>query len=106
MIALVIFSIGLLALAGLQISALKGNDFSKRMTTAISLAETKIEQIKNLAFAEIQSESATQVTESGLNFTRQVIVTSNTNTKTIEVRVTWTRASKSYTVPISTIISP
>jgi type IV pilus assembly protein PilV len=105
MVALVILSIGLIALAGLQISALRGNTFSKRMTTAVSIAETKLEQIKNMSYGTIQSESTTSVTQSNINFTRQVIVTDNTTSKTVEVKVTWVNGSKSYTVPVSTIIS-
>lgn len=108
MITLVIMSIGLMALAGLQISAIRGNAFSKRLTTAISIAQSRLEQVKNTPYANIQSESSTQVTESNLNFTRQVTVTNNSplpNTKRVEVAVTWTQASKTYTVPISTIIS-
>ena len=111
MITLVIMSIGLMALAGLQVSAIRGNAFSKRLTTAISIAQSRLEQVKNTPYANIQSESPTQVAVSNpnLNFTRQVTVTNNSplpNTKRVEVVVTWTQASKTYTVPISTIISP
>ena len=110
MITLVIMSIGLMALAGLQVSAIRGNAFSKRLTTAISIAQSRLEQVKNTPYANIQSESSTQVAVSNpnLNFTRQVTVTNNSplpNTKRVEVTVTWTQASKTYTVPISTIIS-
>jgi type IV pilus assembly protein PilV len=107
MIALVVLSVGLVALAGLQISAIRGNAFSKRMTTAVSVANTRIEQIKNMPYANIQPESSTQITESNINFTRQVTVTNNSplpNTKTVNVTVTWKEGSKSFTVPISTVI--
>lgn len=108
MIALVVLSVGLVALAGLQISAIKGNAFSKRMTTAVTIANARLEEIKNTAYANIQSESSAQVTASNMNFTRQVTVTNDSpvlNTKTVNVTVTWKDGSKSHTVPISTIIS-
>jgi type IV pilus assembly protein PilV len=108
MITLVIMSIGLIALSGLQINAIRGNVFSKRLTTAVSIGQEKLEQIKNTSYANIQSESSTQINKSNINFTRQVIVTNNTNpanTKTVKVTVTWTQGSKSYTVPISTLLS-
>jgi type IV pilus assembly protein PilV len=108
MIALVIMSIGLTALAAVQISAIRGNAFSKRMTTAVSIADGKMEQIKNGSYASIISESATQVTQSNMNFTRQVTVTNNSplaNTKTVNVTVSWSEGSKSHTVPITTIVS-
>jgi type IV pilus assembly protein PilV len=108
MIALVVLSIGLIALAGLQISAMRGNTLSKRMTTAVSIANARIEQIKNMPYANIQSESSTQVTESNMTFTRQVTVSNDipvANTKTVNVTVTWKNGAKSHTVPISTVIT-
>jgi type IV pilus assembly protein PilV len=108
MIALVVLSVGLVALAGLQISAIKGNAFSKRMTTAVTIANARLEEIKNTAYANIQSESSTQVSASNMNFTRQVTVNNDSpvlNTKMVNVTVTWKDGSKSHTVPISTIIS-
>jgi type IV pilus assembly protein PilV len=108
MIALVVLSVGLVALVGLQISAIKGNAFSKRMTTAVTIANARLEEIKNTAYANIQSESSTQVSASNMNFTREVTVNNDSpvlNTKTVNVTVTWKDGSKSHTVPISTIIS-
>jgi type IV pilus assembly protein PilV len=108
MITLVILSIGLFALAGLQVSAIKGNAFSKRMTAAVSIANQKLEQIKDTAYANILSESSTQITQSNLQFTRQVTVTNNSplaNTKTVNVTVTWSDGSNSHSVPITTIFS-
>ena len=108
MIALVVMSIGLTALAAVQISAIRGNAFSKRMTTAVSIADGKMEKIKNGSYASIITESATQVTQSNMNFTRQVAVTNNSplaNTKTVNVTVSWSEGSKSHTVPITTIVS-
>jgi type IV pilus assembly protein PilV len=108
MITLVILSIGLVALAGLQVSAIKGNTFSKRMTAAVSIANQKLEQIKDTAYANILSEASTQITQSDMTFTRQVTVTNNTplaNTKTVNVTVTWSDGSTTRSVPIITIIS-
>jgi type IV pilus assembly protein PilV len=108
MIALVILSISLIALAGLQISAIRGNAFSKRMTTAVTIAEAKIEQLKNMPYVNIQSEASAQLTQGNMNFTRQVVVTNNSpiaNSKTVDVTVTWSDGSKSHTIPISTIVS-
>ena len=108
MITLVLLSIGLVALAGLQVSAIKGNALSKRMTTAVSIANQKIEQLKDTSYANILSESSTQVTQSNMRFTRQVMVTNNSplaNTKTVNVTVTWSEGSNSHSVPITTIIS-
>jgi type IV pilus assembly protein PilV len=108
MITLVILSVGLTALAGLQVSAIKGNTFSKRMTAAVSVANQKLEQLKDTDYANILSESSTQITQSNMRFTRQVTVTNNSplaNTKTVNVTVTWSDGSNSHSVPMTTIIS-
>jgi len=108
MLALAILSIGLLALGRLQISAIWGNALSRDMMTAVSIAEQKIEQLKNTPFANVQSESSTQVTVANRNFTRQVTVTDSSplpNTKTVSVLVTWKDKAKTHTVPLTTIIA-
>ncbi len=108
MLTLAIMSVGLLALAGLQITALRGNALSRRMTTAVSIAEQKIEQLKDTPFANIQAESPTQVTVSNLNFTRQVTVTNNSpldNSMTVSVSVSWKDGATTHTVPMATVIS-
>ena len=108
MITLVILSLCILALGGLQVNAIRGNALSKLMTKAVFIAEEKVEQIKNTSYTNIQSESPQQVIKSSMNFTRQVTVTNNSplpNTRTVNVTVTWQEGSKSYTVPLLTVVS-
>ena len=45
-----ILSIGLLGIAGMMTSAVRGNDFGKRMTTAENLAQERLEEFKNLSY--------------------------------------------------------
>ena len=106
LLTLAIMSMSLLALAGLQITALRGNALSRSITTAISIAEQRIEQLKNTSYAHIQAEAATQVTASNLHFTRQVTVTNGPlpNTKSVSVLVSWQDQSKTHTLPIATLI--
>ena len=106
MLTLAIMSVGLLALAGLQITALRGNALSRSMTTAVSIAEQRLEQLKNTPYSDIQAEAATQVTASNLHFTRQVTVTNGPlpNTKSVSVLVSWQDQSKTHTLPIATLI--
>ncbi len=112
LLALVILSLGLLALARLQISGLQGNAWSRDMTTAVAIAEEKTEQLRNTPFANIQIESATQVTVSNRNFTKAVTVTDDApdgltgTTKTVRVIVSWQDSKrKTHTVQIATIIA-
>jgi prepilin-type N-terminal cleavage/methylation domain-containing protein len=106
MLTVAIMGVGLLALAGLQITALRGNDLSRRMTTAVAIAEQSIEQLKNTPYTNIQAEAASEVTASNLHFTRQVTVTNGPlpNTKSVSVLVSWQDQSKTHTLPIATII--
>jgi len=106
MLTLAIMSVALLALAGLQITALRGNDLSRRMTTAVSIAEQSIEQLKNTPYTNIQTEAASEVTASNLHFTRQVTVTNGPlpNTKHVSVLVSWQDQSRTHTLPLATII--
>ena len=106
MLTLAIMSMSLLALAGLQITALRGNALSRRMTTAVSIAEQRLEQLKNTSYTNIQAEAVAQVTASNLHFTRQVTVTNGPlpNTKSVSVLVSWQDQATTHTLPIATII--
>jgi type IV pilus assembly protein PilV len=107
MMTLVILSIGLIALASMQISAMRGNSFSRRMTTAASVAEQVLEQVKNTPYNNVQSQSSTQVSASNMTFNSQVSVTNNTppNAKTVQVTVTWSDRGKSHNLQLATVIS-
>lgn len=48
LIALTIFAIGLLALAGMQVTAIRGNSTSQSLTSATSLAEGTMEWLQSL----------------------------------------------------------
>jgi len=50
MVAIVVFSFGILGLAKMQISAMHGNAVSKRMTTATQLASRQIEEIISMDY--------------------------------------------------------
>ena len=108
MLALVILTIGVLALADLQTVTLKRGISSQRLISAITIAEQKMETIKKTTYANIMAEPSTQVTASGLTFTRQVTVANDSplvNSKTVTVTVTWLDGSQNHTVPTATIIA-
>lgn len=99
MIAIFILVVALCGLIGVTVMAIKGNDFSKRMTTATTLAKDKMEQVKNMSYSSIvagttydylNEDSSTGT--AGSYFTRKLTVTDATpaaNMKTIEVEVSW-----------------
>jgi prepilin-type N-terminal cleavage/methylation domain-containing protein len=53
MIAIVVLSVALLALAGLQIISIRGNSFGNHMTEAITLAKDLMEEMKNEEWGDI-----------------------------------------------------
>ena len=96
LVAITILAVGLLGMAALQGTAIRGNALGMRNTEAIALIEDKIEEYKNTPYASI-AETTTAVTESNLGsggqFTRKTTVTINDpvpDTKTIAVEVSWT----------------
>src|SRR2546422_401229 len=92
MLALVILTIGVLALADLQTVTLKRGISSQRLISAITIAEQKMETIKKTTYANIVAEPSTQVTASGLTYTRQVTVANDS-----PEAVTWVEGSATMT---------
>jgi prepilin-type N-terminal cleavage/methylation domain-containing protein len=50
MIAIVIFSIGMLAIAKLQITATEGNSFARKMSEAANIAQDRTEEILSMGY--------------------------------------------------------
>lgn len=92
LVGLVILAIGLLAIAGMQITSIRGNYFSSSLTQATILAQDRMEKLKNLPYPSLSSGSDTE-TVSGTIFTMQwtVVPDSPADTwKTVTVTVKWT----------------
>jgi type II secretion system protein I len=106
LVALLLFSIGALALVKMQVGSIKGSGFNKETASAITLAQKKMEQLKNGTYPSVTS-NATGVTDQIAGITYTTTWVSNetgsapTRYKTVAVTVTW--GTKSIT--INTIIS-
>ena len=92
MIAIFVFSVGLLAVASMQISGTKGTANAKRHTIAATWASDRIEKLISLPYnhPDLADGTNAQVTED--LHTIAWTVTQNqliNNTKTILVTVTW-----------------
>lgn len=109
LIAITILAIGLLGMAGLQATAIKGNSFGIRNTEATALIEDKIEAYKNTPYASISAGITTETNlGSGGIFTRKSTVEDNTpatDMKTITVQVSWTDVIGTHTFSFRTIVS-
>ena len=52
LVAISILTVGLLAVASMQVSAIRGNHMSDNVTIAVALAEEKMEQLLNLDYGD------------------------------------------------------
>lgn len=97
LMAIIVLSIGFLALASMTITAIKGNAVASKQTIATTLAQEKIEEIKDRPYGEVIT--ATEDYDSVPNFSwarREMIVIDNDpepNMKRVDVIVS-TKDSK------------
>ena len=112
MIAVLIMSIGLLGLAGLQIVSTKTNSFSNQMTVGITLGQDKLEELRNLAYDDSQLTAGTHtdsgnpikgVGDMGFNRSWSVVEDAVNTLKTITVTVQWPDPDDSHSVQFTTI---
>ncbi len=100
-IAIMILTVGLLAVAKMQVSAIRGNYMSSNTTAALALAEEKMEDLlqKEYTHADLSNGNHEQVNineagQAGGIYHRIWVVQDDTpisNTKTIIVTVRWDR---------------
>jgi type IV pilus assembly protein PilV len=101
MIAIFILVVALLGVAGVTVSVINGNAFSKEITSASTLAQDKMEELKDTAYGSIASGSDTNSI-----YTRTWTVTSPiTDSKTIVVVVSWSRSGNAHNVTLRTILA-
>lgn len=114
MIAIFILTVALLGMAAVTVSVINGNAFSKEITTATTLAQDKMEEIKNLGYSGTPS-SDTTTTEDYKSITDYPTYKRDTeidaaspgaNMKTITVTVSWKRGSTTHNVILKTIVAP
>ncbi len=98
LIALVILSVALLALAGLMIYTTRSNSFGNHMTEATTLAQDKLEELRVTSWGDLLSgEYQDKVTTAtGIEYTRiWNIANATDNLRNVTVTVTWNSGSNS-----------
>ena len=111
LVTIVILSIGLLGIAGLTTGVIRGNHFSKNITSATAAAQTQLEAIKSRGYAEALEANfpADIVTMGGMSFNRTTTITADspaTNMKTASVTVNWTESNNTArSVVLETILA-
>lgn len=111
LVTIVILSIGLLGIAGLTTGVIRGNHFSKNITSATAAAQTQLEAIKSRGYAEAVEANfpADIVNMGGMSFNRTTTITADspaTNMKTASVTVNWTDSNNTArSVILETILA-
>ena len=107
LIAMSLLSIGFLGAASLTVGIIKGNYHAKSTTTAIILAQDKLEQMKHIGYTPAVSSTEAYNSISGYpNFRRNTTVSLNTpvvDTKTINVEVFW--KSDHHSIIVKTVLA-
>jgi len=118
LIAISIFSIGVLAVAAMQGTATRGNRLGNELTRATVLAQQQIEVLKSADTSHPATlatglptgnynDPNNPIDETGQNggiFTRSWVVAVNTTfSRLVTVTVSWTIGTKTYNVVLSTV---
>jgi type IV pilus assembly protein PilV len=113
LIAIVILDIGLLGTAVLTTGVIRGNFYSKNLTSATVIAQTQLEAVQREGYVTTTTtkfpSSAQTVGMGGVNFSRTTTITNDSpaaNMKTITVAVSWNEAGNAArSVNLQTILA-
>ena len=91
LVALIILSFSLLALAGLMVTTTKNNSFGNHMTEAATFAQDKLEELRAIKWENLSDGNYTDQQDvlTGITYTRNWNVTTNGSLKTITINVNW-----------------
>ncbi len=108
LVGLVLLAIGLLAIAGMQITSVRGNFFSSNITQASILAQDRLEVLRNLPYtdAALTVGKHNDGVIPGTIFTREydVSLVPGTSMLNIVVRVRW-RDTSDHEILFTTVRS-
>ena len=111
LVTIVILTIGLLGTAGLTTGVIRGNHYSKNLTSATAAAQTQLEAVKSggYAYAIAANFPNDTVQMGGMSFTRTTTITAGSpaaNMKTIAVVASWTESNgTARSLTLSTILA-
>ncbi len=102
LVGLVLFALGAVVFAQMQVLSVKGSSFGKDALTAITLAEQNLERLRNTPFNAIADNTVT----SGNMTVAWTVTTSGTapsRYKTILLTVSWVGKSISFSTIVSEV---
>jgi prepilin-type N-terminal cleavage/methylation domain-containing protein len=106
LVALVILSFSLLALAGLMVTTTKNNSFGNHMTEAATFAQDKLEELRAIKWENLNDGNHTdqQPGATGIAYTRNWNVTTKDSLKTITISVNWNDRT-SHSIRLISVLS-
>jgi len=112
-IAITLLAVGMMALATLQSSGIRGNDLGNRTTQALALAQDKLEEIINAdaigqAIAAGTDNNIDETGSAGGIFSRSWTIQNDTpapDEQTLDITVTWNDIIGQHNVTVSGVIT-
>jgi type IV pilus assembly protein PilV len=106
LIALFIFSIGILALTSLTVTATRTGSYGGRMTEAVTFAQDKLEELKANSWGNIVSGEDQKTGPTGINYIRnwRVLEKETRNLKAVSVTIDW-KGRADHSISLFTVIS-
>jgi type IV pilus assembly protein PilV len=113
LVTALLLTVGLLGTLGLTTGVIRGNFFSKNLTSATVIAESQLESVQNRGYVNATTTNfpaaAVTLSMGNVNFTRTTTIANDSpsaNMKTISVTVTWTEANNTArSVSLQTILA-
>lgn len=106
LIALVILSIALLALAGLMVQTTKNTSFGNHMTEASTFAQDRLEGLRALLFNSMTGGTDVVTGSTGQTYSRNCVITKNSTNAETTITISWsdpTNHSISFTYNIQNL---
>jgi len=107
LVAITLLCIGLLAMAALTAGIMRGNLFSNQLTTATTLAQDQMEEIRRLGYSGVADDNEDYGDISGYPLYKRVTSVADpspaANMKTVTVTVYWD--SDAHSVELKTILA-
>jgi type IV pilus modification protein PilV len=106
LIGLIILAIGILAVAGMQITSITGTSFSKNLTQASVIAQDRLEFLKGLSLTDFRLDTNNYPNDIKVGiFTGSYQTTRNANPNFVNIiyTVSWLEKGVTHTVSFRTI---
>jgi prepilin-type N-terminal cleavage/methylation domain-containing protein len=106
MIALIILSFSLLALAGLMVTTTKNNSFGSHMTEAATFAQDKQEELRAIRWDTVNEGTNSDLYNgsTGTNYTRNWGVVTNGSLKTVTITINW-QDKANHSIRLTSVLS-